>query len=136
MNIKAVEGKIRCMGDTVETVKRPEKRSPIYICGLWFWRRFRTEKIDNIGETFKFYRIMLKSQMTDCWNEVKNCIWQNGKAEERKKYMYLRDTLSKDERGSSEQICETFCGSGEIVRPVEIFRYVSFRLVGRDDSVY
>ena len=71
---------------------------------------------------------MLKSQMTDCWNEVEKLHLAEWKAEERKKYMYLRDTLSKDERGKkSEQICETFCGLEEYRQAVEIFCYVSFR---------
>lgn len=50
------------------------------------------------------------------------------KAEERKKYMYLRDTLSKDERRKkSEQICETLYGLEEYCQAADVFCYVSFR---------
>lgn len=50
------------------------------------------------------------------------------KAEKRKKYLYLRDTLSKDERRKkSKQICHTLCMLEEYRQAVNVFCYVSFR---------
>lgn len=71
---------------------------------------------------------MIRNQLKDFWNEVEKLHLAEWKAKERKRYLHLRDTLSKDERGKkSEQICQTLCGLEEYRQAVEIFCYVSFR---------
>ncbi|RGS80316.1 5-formyltetrahydrofolate cyclo-ligase [Coprococcus sp. AF21-14LB] len=74
------------------------------------------------------YRITIRNQLTDLWNEVEKLHLAEWKAEKRKKYLYLRDTLSKDERRKkSKQICHTLCMLEEYRQAVNVFCYVSFR---------